>query len=203
MLLGRHPSFFYSLSASASGVVDELAGRLNESILLGSIDHGRVRNLKYVPSKQALRVDEPADVTDHSYCTAFGKVLLASMPEQDLENYLRDTKFQQFTPNTICDPTDLRRELEKVRRDDYAQAKDEYYEGVSAIAVPIRDPWNSVIASLGASAPSVRMQKAGQFEENLVALRESASTIERIWSEAMCADPKVAAATKTSSSIKV
>jgi DNA-binding IclR family transcriptional regulator len=106
-----------------------------------------------------------------------------------LENYLRETKFQQFTPNTICNPSALRAELEKVRREGYAQTRDECFEGVSAVAVPIFDPWGSVIASLGASAPTVRMQRAGQFEESLTALREAAKAIESIWSEAMHAAP--------------
>jgi DNA-binding IclR family transcriptional regulator len=197
LLLGRHPSYFDSLTASASGIIDALAARLNESVQLSSIDRTQIRNLKYVLSKQALRVDQPDDISHNSYCTGSGKVLLASMSEQDLENYLKETKFQQFTPKTICSPDALRAELEMVRQNGYAQTCDEYFEGVSAVAVPIYDPWGSVIASLGASAPTVRLQKEGQFEESLLALREAASAIEGIWSEAMHAtSPKDADAEK-------
>lgn len=189
MLLGRHPSYLRSLTASASAIVDDLAERLNESILLGSIDQGRVLNLKYVASKQALRVHEPEDVSDHSYCTAFGKVLLASLLEPELESYLRETKLLPLTPNTITSPDKLREELKSVRDLGYAQTRDEYCEGVTAVAVPIRDPWGAIIASIGASAPTVRMQKAKQFEESLQILREGAAAIEHIWGEAMQAEP--------------
>ena len=185
MLLGRHPLFLDSLTSSASPIVDELAGRLNESILLGSIDHGRVLNLKYVPSPQALRVHEPEDISDYSYCTAFGKVLLASLPEAELEAYLRKTRLRQFTPKTICNPSGLRDELQKVRNLGCAQTRDEHSQGVSAVAVPIHDPWGMVIASLGASAPTVRMQKAGQFKKTLTELRRATAAIEQIWGEAM------------------
>jgi len=189
MLLGRHPSYLRSLTASAAAIVDEVAERLNESILLGSIDHGRVMNLKYVPGKQALRVHEPEDVSDHSYCTGFGKVLLASLSEPELEAYLQETRLEQFTPNTICTPEALRRELQKVREQGYAQTHDEYCEGISAVAVPIHDPWGSIIASIGASAPSVRMRRARQFEESLQGLQDAATRIERIWGEEMHAEP--------------
>lgn len=188
MLLGRHPSYLRSLTASAAAVVDEVAERLNESVLLGSIDHGRVLNLKYVPGKQALRVHEPEDVSDHSYCTAFGKVLLSSLPEQEFETYLRETKLEQFTPNTIATQDELRRELQKVREQGFAQTRDEYCEGISAVAVPIHDPWGSIIASIGASAPTLRMRKARQFEESLQGLKEAAARIGRIWGDELHAE---------------
>ncbi len=185
MLLGRHPSCLRSLAASASAIVDEVAECLNESVLLGSIAHGRVVNLKYVPGTQALRAQEPEDVSDHSYCTAFGKVLLASLTEAELEAYLRETRLERFTANTISTKEGLRDELERVRKQGYARTRDEYCEGISAVAVPIRDPWGGIIASLGASAPTLRMRKAGQFEKSLQELREAAVRIERIWGEEM------------------
>jgi len=183
MHLGRHPSYLHSLTASASAIVDEVAERLNESVLLGSIDRGRVLNLKYVPGKQALRVHEPEDVSDHSYCTAFGKVLLSSLSEEELETYLREIKLEQFTPNTITTQENLRRELEKVREQGFAQTRDEYCEGISAVAVPIHDPWGTIIASIGASAPTIRMRKARQFEESLRGLQDAAARIGRIWGD--------------------
>jgi DNA-binding IclR family transcriptional regulator len=185
MLLGRHPSYLRSLTASAAAIVDEIADRLNESVLLGSIDHGRVLNLKYVPSKQALRVQEPEDVSKHSYCTAFGKVLLASLPEAELAVYFKETGLEQFTPHTISTEESLRVELQKVREQGYAMTGDEYCEGISAVAVPIHDPWGSIIASIGASAPTLRMKKPRQLEESLHSLQEAATRIERIWSEEM------------------
>ena len=196
MLLGRHPSYLRSLTASAAAVVDEISEQLNESVLLGSIDHGRVLNLKYVPGKQALRVHEPEDVSDHSYCTAFGKVLLASLPEAELDAYLRETRLEQFTPNTISTPEGLRAELHKVKKQGYAQTRDEYCEGISAVAVPIHDPWGSIIASIGASAPTLRMRKARQFEESLKGLQSAAARIEKIWGEEMHEGPPKAAASR-------
>ncbi len=183
MLLGRHPSCLHTMTASAAAIVNEIAERLKESILLASIDNGRILNLKYVPSKQALCVHEPEDVSDHSYCTAFGKVLLASLPEAELAAYLREIRLEQFTPQTISTQESLRAELQKVREQGYAITSDEYCEGISAVAVPIHDLWGSIIASIGASAPTLRMKKPRQFEENLHALQDAAARIERIWSE--------------------
>lgn len=189
MLLGRHPDYLRAMTASAAPIADEVAERMNESVLLASTDHGRIINLRYIPGKQALRVHEPEDLSDLSYCTGFGKVLLASLSEPELEAYLRDTRLEQFTPNTLVTPEAIRRELLKVRRLGYAETHDEYCEGISAVAVPIHDPWGSIIASIGASAPSLRMRKSGRFQESLQGLQWAAGRIEQIWAHQIRSEP--------------
>lgn len=184
MLMGRHPSYLRSLSLSAAGIIDALAKKLNESVMLASIDHGHILNLKYVPSRQALRAQESEDMSSHSYCTAVGKILLASLSEGELDNYLHRTTLQRLTPRTLCDPKEIKEELKKVKAQSYAETHDEFCEGLSAVAVPVHDPWGNIVAAIGASAPSVRLQKAVQFDGTLKELLRAAAKIELHWTEA-------------------
>lgn len=199
MLLGRHPSYIRSLTLSATAIIDDVARTLNESVLLASMDHGRVINLKYTPSRQALRVHESEDMSDHSYATAVGKVLLASMNEHELDAYLLKTPLQRFTPRTFCDPQRLKDELKKVQLQGYAQTRDEFSEGLSAVAIPVRDPWQTVVAAIGASAPTVRLQRASQIEDILRPLQKAASDIEQQWQENQHPRKKIPAKTKATS----
>lgn len=180
LLLGRHPSYIRSLSLSATAIVDEVARKLNESVMLASLDHGRVLNLRYVPSSQALRVQESEDMSEHAYCTAVGKILLTLMSEAELSIYLHEIHFQALTPRTIVTAERLRQEIQSVREKGYAETHDEFCEGVSAVAVPIFDPWGTIVAAIGASAPSVRMDKEN-FEMTLQELRLAANRIEEQW----------------------
>jgi len=189
-MLGRHPLQTNPLISPVKNIIEKLAEDLNESILLGSIEFGRILNLLYVPSKQALRVHEPEDLSNHSHCTAFGKILLSSLSETDLETHLHGAKLQELTPSTLTTPEALMEELEKVRNQGYAQTTDEYCEGISALAVPIHDPWGATLASIGASAPTIRMQKKGVFHKNLTALQETAQIIENIWNQGAPATPR-------------
>jgi DNA-binding IclR family transcriptional regulator len=193
MLLGHHPSYRHSLVSSASAVMEDVARQLNESILLGAIEHHRIINLKYIPCQHALRVQEPEDVSDHSYCTAFGKVLLAALPTEELDAYLAETELKSFTPRTLDTPEKLRRNLDEVRRLGYARTCDEYCEGISAVAVPIHDPWGGILASIGASAPTIRMQEA-QVESTLQVLKQAAASIERLWCKDLTPAPAVSPA---------
>lgn len=188
ILLGRHPSFLRSFTLSVAPVVDGIAEKLNESVLLATIDHGHVLNLKYVPSLQAVKTREAEDMSGHSYCTAVGKVLLASLTAAELECYLRCNPLRRFTSRTICETEKLVKELKTVLARDYATTRDEFCDGLSAIAVPVRDPWGVILASIGASAPTMRLQKTQHFKATLSTLKEAAMSLEEQWSQSRLAD---------------
>lgn len=181
MLLGRRDRYLHTLAAAARPHVEWLAGALDESIMLGVLDHGHVVNLHYIPSRQALRVQEPEDLAPIAHCTALGKLMLAHMPAESLDAYLRATPLQRFTPHTLADREALVVALEEVRKQGYSATRDELCEGVSAVAAPIADPWGEVIAAVGASAPTIRMDQPGQREQALEALQQAAARIRRAW----------------------
>lgn len=181
MLLSRHPAYLRSLTASAQDIVQRLSEELNESIMLASSDHGRLVNLYYAPSRQALRVQEPEDVSGVAHCTAFGKLILAYFDDTSFEAYFSQHGLDRHTEHTITDRTVFEAELKKVREEGYSHTRDELCEGISALAVPIHDPWGSVFGALGASAPTVRLQNREQVEFTLRGLRTAASEIEGRW----------------------
>ena len=184
MLLGRHPSFFQSLTTAAHPIIQSLADQQKESVMIGSIDHGRIVNLDYIPSRQALRVEEPEELRDLAYCTAVGKVLLASLPEAELETYLQNNPLHRFTEHTITDPDELKASLRQIKKEGHSDSREELCEGICALAVPIRDPLGLTIAGLGLSAPSIRLTKQESIDNHLKALRTTVAKIEQAWNAA-------------------
>ena len=51
------------------------------------------------------------------YCTGVGKAILAFLPEDEREEYLRTHRLERFTANTVTDPDRLRELLVQIRRD--------------------------------------------------------------------------------------
>lgn len=179
-LLGRAPASRQPLASIARRVVQHLSEDLNESVMVVAMDSGHhLSNVAFAPSRQALRVQEPEDMSAFSHCTAVGKVLLAHLDEARLSTFLADRKLERHTDNTLTSRAALDRELALVRTKGFSQTRDEFCDGVSACAVPIRDPWGTVFAAIGASAPSVRLQKADTIKSTLEALRSAAVEIER------------------------
>ena len=87
-----------------------------------------------------------------AYCTAMGKVLLASLPEREQSELLASMKLIQRGPNTITSKNALRVELEQIREEGFAVNDQELAEDVHAIAVPVRAVSSKVVAALGLSA---------------------------------------------------
>jgi DNA-binding IclR family transcriptional regulator len=193
-LLGRAPACRMPLIAAARRAVQRLSVELNESVMLVAFEGAHhITNLAFSPSRQALRVQEPEDMGAFAHCTAAGKILLAHLEPDRLESFLADHRLEKHTPATITARAVLDRELEQTRARGYAQTRDELCEGISAYAVPIRDPWGVVFAAIGASAPSVRMRTADTITATLQGLRASAAEIEGLLRQSSPTPPAAAA----------
>lgn len=177
MMLGRHQHYLESLTDVGRPIVDALATELNESVMLGALDQTRVINLHYRPSKQALRTHEPEDISSIAYCTAIGKLMLAHMSHQQLESYLAGISLKKFTPKTVTTMDALQKTLSAIRKDDFAAARDELCDGVSAMAAPVKDPWGKTIAAVAASAPTQRISQAGQWDHMRKVVTKAAQQI--------------------------
>ncbi len=93
-----------------------------------------------------------------SYCTALGKVLLAYLPQYDLERILDTIVFTKITDRTITDRALLEEELQKVRSRGYSIELEELQLGGACVAAPIRNTSGKVIAAISTSVLASRAQ---------------------------------------------
>lgn len=93
------------------------------------------------------------------HCTSLGKVLLAYMDEAEIMGFLK-RDLEKFTPETIVDKAKLLETCEQIRKKGYAVNLGEFEEGVSSVAVPVRDIHGTVIAAVNVALPSVRMPRS-------------------------------------------
>ena len=84
------------------------------------------------------------------YGCAQGKIFLAQMPEQELESYLRAVSFQRYTPYTIGNAEQLRKELNMIRVQGFATQYGELRTGIKSVAAPIFNPDGSCTYAIGA-----------------------------------------------------
>lgn len=88
------------------------------------------------------------------HATGVGKVLLAHAPEEVRREAL--ARLTRITAHTITQPGRLTGQLERVRRDGYAQTTEEMSLGACSVAVGIRDRSGAVVAALGIVVPDLR-----------------------------------------------
>jgi DNA-binding IclR family transcriptional regulator len=94
-----------------------------------------------------------------AYCTGVGKVLLAHLPPEALQSYLRQGELVALTANTITSPGALRKELDRVREQGWSVDREETMAGLQCVAVPIRSSSGDVCAAISASGAASRVSE--------------------------------------------
>lgn len=155
--------------------IQELARVTQETINISVLKDDECINIENVDSPQPIQHTGLLGRRNPLHCTSTGKVFLAFMTEEEREHLL-SPKLQAFTPYTITDREQLFKELEAVKEQGYAVAEEEFKEGLSAIAAPIRDVNNRVIATVSISGPTYRLDR-NQIDTYIPYLLDTAKDI--------------------------
>jgi IclR family KDG regulon transcriptional repressor len=97
-----------------------------EVIILDKADRARRINLS---SEIGMKIPIFAGVA--------GKALLSQLPETDMDKILSRDRPKRYTPNTIIDKAVYKKEILSVKKTGIAYDKEEYIEGLMAVAVPL------------------------------------------------------------------
>lgn len=92
-----------------------------------------------------------------------GKVLLASLDDQVLQETLQTMEYLKLTEKSITDPEELYRQLMEVRKNGYAVEHGEAYSFRGCIAMPIRSAGGKAIAAMSVSGELKRIQQEHDF----------------------------------------
>lgn len=170
------------------GTNEELSIRANLFVL----DSGQVLRLGSYPARPLTRLRLPAQ------CTAAGKVLLASLSEQALEEVLAEQGLPPLTAHSITDSHALRQCLNEVRMRGYAAEAEESRLGTFCYAAPIQDVAGHTVGAVSVSYSASVQLLAEQAIRLIGAVCEAGDRISEclgsgfFWSEAT----PVAAATR-------
>jgi IclR family acetate operon transcriptional repressor len=93
---------------------------INETMLLAFLDGGEVVYIDSVTSGNTLNIDLSPGMRVPAYATALGKILLADLPQEILEQVLLSLKFKKFTSKTVRSARELKIELVKVKEEGFA-----------------------------------------------------------------------------------
>ena len=93
------------------------------------------------------------------HALAAGKVLLAALPEEDLDRYFAETTREAFTPSTVTEEAALRAQIAQSRESGFATTNEEFSRGIEGIARVVKIDGNPV-GSIAVAMPKVRVDEA-------------------------------------------
>jgi IclR family pca regulon transcriptional regulator len=115
-----------------------------------------------------------------AHCSATGRVLLAALPDAEVEAFLARGGRERRTVHTLVTADDLWRVVEAVRSDGFATSDEELELGMRAVAVPVRDGRGSTVAAMSVSASSARVSASEMHREFVPVLVEQAERLGRM-----------------------
>jgi IclR family transcriptional regulator, pca regulon regulatory protein len=146
-----------SLREHAHPYLQELSRQTSYATAIAILDGPEILYIDWLPSPHRVQnpIDLPPEARLPAYCTAMGKMLLASLPPDERDTLVAELKLKRHTPNTITSRTKLRAKLNTVAERGIAVNDQEHTPGQHAIAAPVRDQ-SEVIAAISLAAPASR-----------------------------------------------
>jgi IclR family transcriptional regulator, KDG regulon repressor len=137
-------------------VLEWLVKECNETTYVAILKEFHIVYLDVVETDLTVRVVPRVGARLPAYCTAAGKIQLAYMTDEELENFLPSKELKRFTPSTIADKDELKRHLKTVAEQGYAIDNEELDIGVRCVSAPIRDYTRRIVGAVSVSGPSMR-----------------------------------------------
>jgi DNA-binding IclR family transcriptional regulator len=101
----------------------------------------------------AFQLTDRVGVVRPAHCTALGKVILASLRDDQLKRFLERVELKPSTKKSITEVPALTREVAEVRRTGIAFDHGEFNLEVRCIAVPAKDFTGQFVGAIGISGP--------------------------------------------------
>jgi len=155
-------------------VLESVAKACNETTYVAILKDFYSIYLDAVETDMTVRVVTRVGSRLPAYCSAAGKVQIAYMKEDELDNYIRNNEFKAYTKNTITDGDVLRKQLKQVAEQGFAIDDEELDAGVKCVSAPIRDYTRRIVGAVSISGPSIRFSNE-RMEKELIPLVISAA----------------------------
>ena len=115
--------------------------------------------VEVLETRKELRVVAELGRVQPIYSGASGRVLLASLPENEMLAILDQIELLPLTPQSVTDRDQYLNELRLARKQGYAYAADQVIVGSAGVSAPILNPNGEVVAAVVVRGPAARITK--------------------------------------------
>jgi DNA-binding IclR family transcriptional regulator len=110
--------------------------------------------------------------------SALGKILLAWLPEAEIDELMPLVDWERKTPSTLCSAAELKADLALVRARGWATDDEEDVPNIRCVAVPVRDGKGKIIAAISAVGTILQVSRP-RFETLAAELCQVSAEITR------------------------
>jgi IclR family pca regulon transcriptional regulator len=162
----------------AQPIMNNLSERIQESVFAAVMDGYEVVYVARAASFNrmisiGIHIGSRAPV----HCVSTGRVLLAALPDAELEKYFDTADLAPITQYTQTSKVKLRDAIEQTRRQGWSLVDQELEVGLRSLSVPIRNRFGTTIAALNVCCPTPRWTLEDMRSRLLADLMEASQQI--------------------------
>ena len=173
--LGSSFAAISPLPALAQPCLEAVRDETQESSSLAVMDREFVAIIARAEAERIVTTSVRLGVRLPIHASATGRVLLAGLPDDELEEKLRHCVLKRTTPNTLMTIPEIRDRIEQVRAEGVAYTDEELEMGVRTMAVPVRDVMGNTHAAMSVATLVTRVSlEEMDVQFRPVLLREAA-----------------------------
>lgn len=143
-----------NITEVAQPYMEEVTKVTGHTCSLAALDGEDAIFLTRVPSRRVMRHTLTTGTRLPAPATSMGRVLVAGLPDHEIESFLAHAPFPRYTAHTVTDADALRGILHQVRAQGWALVNQEFEEGVRSFSAPVLDSGQRTVASLSMSVPA-------------------------------------------------
>jgi len=111
------------------------------------------------------------------YCSAMGRALLAYMPQEQVNEILKNSDIKAYTPDTKTEISDIMAELKRTRQNGYCILINELNDNKGSLAAPIFNRFRKPVAAVSVSASAQKLSQPDFEKETAKIVMNTASRI--------------------------
>lgn len=177
-----------SVHEIAQPIMERLAAELGQTVSLAILDEFDVVYIGIEQAQREVGIQGEVGGRHLAHATGLGKVMLADLPEERLDELLARHPLTRRTHRTIVDPDVLRARLQEVRELGYAIDDEERAIGIRCVAAPVHDHRGRVVAAMSVAGPIFHM-----LDEDVPVVRDRLLQAAHDVSTQLGHDPRTAA----------
>jgi DNA-binding IclR family transcriptional regulator len=152
-----------------------LTGATGQASVLALLDGNELVYIDKIEGTSEIRLASYVGRRLALHLSSTGKVLLAYLPEEEVDRIIAAVGLPAATPKTITSPATLKRELAKIRKRGYATDNQESGLGIRGVGAPVFDHNGSVVASIAIGGSVFELNK--NFKHYIHLVRNTARKI--------------------------
>jgi len=154
--------------------------QLNESSSMAQLDgHDVIYVLRSPASHRLMSINLNIGTRLPAAYTSMGRVLLAQLAENELEQWLQDCELKAYTPHSITCKNVLKNNIKQSAQQGYCILDQELDLGLRSIAVPVFSRQEQLLGAINISTNASRVPMEKLLETALPLLQDTASAIKR------------------------